>query len=54
MVRIRFKHLIPWAVALLRYRTGIINWRVEKLKKIGQKDKKNFDDVWGPSSKELH
>ena len=54
MARIRFKHLIPWAVALLRYRAGIINWSVEKFQKIGQKDEKNFDNAWGPSSKELH
>ena len=41
-----------WAVALLRYGAGIINWKVDELKKNGQNDEKNFDDVWVPSSKE--
>ena len=41
-----------WAVALLRYGAGIINWKVDEFKKNGQNDEKDFDDVWGTSSKE--
>ena len=41
-----------WAVALLRYRARIINWKVDELKKNGQDDEKDFDNVWGSSSKE--
>ena len=41
-----------WAVALLRYAAGIITWKVDELKKNGQNDEKDLDDVWGPSSKE--
>ena len=40
-----------WAVALLRYGVGIISWKVDELKIIGQNNKKNFDNVWDPSSK---
>ena len=41
-----------WAVAMLRYGAGIINWKVDELKKNGQNNEKDFDDLWGPSSKE--
>ena len=41
-----------WEVALLRYGAGIINWRVYELKKNGQNDEKDFEDVWGTLSKE--
>ena len=41
-----------WEVALLRYGAGTINWKVDELKKKGQDKEKDFDDVWGPSSKE--
>ena len=41
-----------WAVALLRYGAGIINWKVDELKKNRHNDEKDFDGVWGPSSKE--
>ena len=41
-----------WAVALLRYGAAIINWKVDVLKKNGQNEEKDLDDVWGPSSKE--
>ena len=34
-----------WAVALLRYGAGIINWNVNELKKNGQNNEKDFDDV---------
>ena len=40
-----------WAVALLRYGAGIINWKVDELKKNGQNHGKDFDDVWGASSR---
>ena len=40
-----------WAVALLRYGAGIINWKVDELKKNGQNHGKDFDDVWGVSSR---
>ena len=43
-----------WAVAQLRYGARIINWKVDELQKSGQKDKKDFDDVWGTSPKECH
>ena len=31
-----------WAVALLRYGTGIINWKVDELKKMDRKTKKTL------------
>ena len=50
------KNKIPainnWTVSLLRYGAGIINWKADELKKNGQNDEKDFQDVWGPTSKE--
>ena len=40
-----------WAVALLRYGAGIINLKVDELKKNGQNHGKDFYDVWGTSSR---
>ena len=47
MVRTRFKQLIPGNCT----GAGIINWKVDEMKKNGQNDEKGFDDVWGPSFK---
>ena len=41
-----------WAVALVGYVTGIINWKVDQLKKNGRNGRKDFDNIWTSSSKE--
>ena len=41
-----------WTVVLLTYGAGITNWKVDVLKKNGQNDEKNFDNVGGASCKE--
>ena len=40
-----------WAVALLRCGAGIIKWKVDELKNNGQNHGKDFEDVWGASSR---
>ena len=44
------KNKIPainnWTVSRLRYGAGIINWKADELKKNGQNDEKDFEDVW--------
>ena len=52
MVRNRIQAINTWTVALLTYGAGIINWKVDVLKKNGQNDEKNFDNVGGASCKE--
>ena len=42
MVRIRFKQLIPGRFALLRYGAGIINWKVDELKKMDRTSRKTL------------
>ena len=42
MVRIRFKQLIPGRFALLRYGAGIINWKVDELKKMDTTTRKTL------------
>ena len=52
MVRNRIQAINTWTVALLTYGAGIINWKVDVLKKNEQNDEKNFGNAWGASCKE--
>ena len=45
MVRIRFKAINTWAVALLRYGAGIVNWKAGELRNM-DRTTKVFDVVY--------
>ena len=40
-----------WAVAIFRYRAGIIQWKASEPKDLDKKNKKNSEKIWSVTSK---
>ena len=49
----KIKAINSWAVAILRYGTGVLEWRVDELKELDSKTRKLLTILKGLHSKEM-